>query len=182
MLKMTLTLCIAIYAGFVLWGQPLEQTGEPAPARPAMAMQTGPGYDRPVILSTQQAGQATVTRAAVTATVVPDAAAIAAATPAPDAAEARRIGEPTLVRLARPNADAADPVAAAAEPEGDLFRVTGSRVNMRGGPSTAYGVIDSLAEGTLAEAIGETVDGWREIRDVETGRTGFMSARFLQPA
>ncbi len=53
---------------------------------------------------------------------------------------------------------------------------------MRGGPSTADGVIDSLAEGTLAEAIGETVDGWREIRDVETGRTGFMSARFLQPA
>lgn len=183
MLKMTLTLCLAIYAGFVVWGQPVERTAGTETARPAMAVQSGPRYDRPVILSEAQGGSVPVTRAAVTATIVPDAAAIAAAMPAPEALDVQRIGEPSVVRLAKP-----DPASARSDAEGTpatdeaLFRVTGSRVNMRSGPATSFGVVDSLAEGTLAEAIGDPVDGWMEIRDVDTGRTGFMSARFLQPA
>ncbi|WP_299816207.1 SH3 domain-containing protein [uncultured Jannaschia sp.] len=184
MLKLTLTLCLAVYAGFVVWGQPIERTDGQIPVRPVMAAQASSGYDRPVILSDAQDGAASVTRTAVASTIVPDAAAIAAAAPAPDAQMPRRIGEPVMVRLSETDdaAPASDSDRTATEAEAALFRVTGSRVNMRSGPSTAYGVIDSLAEGTLAERVGEADEGWMEIRVPDTGRTGYMSARFLQPA
>ncbi|MEM7710314.1 MAG: SH3 domain-containing protein [Pseudomonadota bacterium] len=112
---------------------------------------------------------------------MPDAAAIAAATPEPGAWEPRLIGEPVLVSLVAPRGDDAEP---AAEPEvaAEMLRVTGRVVNMRAGPSTSNAVIDALPQGTLAEAIGEAENGWREIRDVATGRTGWMSANFLEPS
>jgi SH3-like domain-containing protein len=91
----------------------------------------------------------------------------------------RLVGEPALVSLVSP----AVPAAAAERDAGsDLLRVTGSRVNMRSGPGTANAVVDSLPRGTLAEPIGTPIDGWQEIRDVESGLVGFMSARFLEPS
>ncbi|MAM63766.1 SH3 domain-containing protein [Maritimibacter sp. UBA3975] len=69
----------------------------------------------------------------------------------------------------------------AAEPEADYLYVTGSRVNVRGGPSTAYGVISSLGQGTRVEDIGDAGNGWRQVVLTDTGERGFMAGRFLSP-
>lgn len=66
-----------------------------------------------------------------------------------------------------------------AAPEPDYLYVTGSRVNVRGGPSTAYGVISSLSLGTQVEDMGDAGDGWRQIVLTGTGERGFMAGRFL---
>lgn len=69
---------------------------------------------------------------------------------------------------------------AAPEPEAAPFLyVTGSRVNVRGGPSTSHGVINSLGYGTAVEDLGDAKGGWRQIRILETGERGFMSGTFL---
>lgn len=61
----------------------------------------------------------------------------------------------------------------------DLRAVSGSRVNMRTGPGTDYGVLDKLVRGTQAEVIEVTGDGWARIRVVETGQVGWMAERLL---
>jgi hypothetical protein len=66
-----------------------------------------------------------------------------------------------------------------AEPEPDYLYVSGSRVNVRGGPSTAYGVISSLSLGAQVEDMGDAGDGWRQIVLTDTGERGFMAGRFL---
>lgn len=68
-----------------------------------------------------------------------------------------------------------------ADPQPDYLYVSGSRVNVRGGPSTAYGVISSLSLGTKVEDMGDAGDGWRQIVLTDTGERGFMAGRFLSP-
>ena len=69
----------------------------------------------------------------------------------------------------------------AAEPTRQVtfLYVTGTRVNVRGGPSTDYGVIAALGQNTAVEDLGDASGGWREIRLLDTGERGYMSERFL---
>ena len=98
------------------------------------------------------------------------------------AAEAAETGAPSSVvpetGEAAPSTDAADPIAAALSEALDLRVVTGTLVNVRSGPGTAFEVVAQLAEGQRAEALREE-DGWAEVR-LEDGTTGWMSARFLE--
>ena len=52
---------------------------------------------------------------------------------------------------------------------------------MRAGPSTANPVVVALGFGAEAELIEEVAGGWTQIRDIESGRVGYMAARFLSP-
>ncbi|MBU2959755.1 SH3 domain-containing protein [Citreicella sp. C3M06] len=61
----------------------------------------------------------------------------------------------------------------------DLHRVTGSVVNMRSGPGTAYHVVDQLRRNAVVEVVSENVDGWVKLRSVDGARVGWMSNRFL---
>lgn len=72
-------------------------------------------------------------------------------------------------------------VAAPAAPATDLrtVYVTGTRVNLRAGPSTDNAVVDQLVQGTEAEVLGEAADGWLHIRAVASGIEGYMSGDFL---
>ena len=63
----------------------------------------------------------------------------------------------------------------------NLHYVTGNRVNLRSGPSTGDGVVAQLLRGARAELLAEAGDGWVQIRDIESGNSGFMAARFLAP-
>ncbi|MBY6122667.1 SH3 domain-containing protein [Mameliella alba] len=66
----------------------------------------------------------------------------------------------------------------------DLRIVTGTRVNLRGGPATSYDVITQLFEGDEVEVLDDTGDGWVRLR-VLTGQDeaiGWMSDDFLQAA
>ena len=62
-----------------------------------------------------------------------------------------------------------------------LLYVTGTRVNLRAGPSTDNPIVAALTQGTATELVAEAPDGWFEIRDPTTGATGFMSGDFLSP-
>ncbi len=64
-------------------------------------------------------------------------------------------------------------------PSADIRTVAGSRVNMRQGPSTRYGVVTTLEHGTEAEVL-EAANGWVRIRVVETGRMGWMAESLLE--
>lgn len=85
----------------------------------------------------------------------------------------------------KPAEPEAPPVLASVEPESEpepevaMLYVTGSRVNVRGGPSTDYGVIASLTRGTPVGDLGDAGEGWRIIRLMETGERGYMAGRFL---
>lgn len=178
MLKMTFTLVAALYAGFVVWGEPTTDALTTGQSTRTAALGSAPEFAEPVILTADTATGATVTRTAVTDVVVPDAATIAASAPAPSIVAPRLIGEPVVVSLVTPSA----PAAATPRTQDDLYRVSGSRVNMRSGPSTSNAVVDSLPGGTLTEMIGDEANGWVQIRDIASGQTGYMAARFLEPA
>ncbi len=65
----------------------------------------------------------------------------------------------------------------------DLFQVAGSRVNMREGPGTTFGVIITLNSGTQAEIIERDQRlGWAKVRVVGSGAEGWMAERLLEPA
>ena len=96
------------------------------------------------------------------------------------AAEAERAA-PASAPVAAPSAGDAPPEDAIEDALGealDLRTVTGSVVNVRGGPSTGFDVVGQLAEGARAEILQEA-DGWAEVR-AEDGTTGWMAARFLR--
>jgi uncharacterized protein YgiM (DUF1202 family) len=59
--------------------------------------------------------------------------------------------------------------------------VSGSTVNMRGGPSTQHGVVSKLTRGTEVLETAQTDDGWSQIKVVATGQRGFIASRFLKP-
>lgn len=92
----------------------------------------------------------------------------------------------------RPTPQITPAVATAEEPLGqqpaapvaakDLRHVTGSRVNMRSGPGTQYGVLATLRSGDEAEVLSTDDRGWAKIRVAESGRVGWMAERFLSDA
>lgn len=68
------------------------------------------------------------------------------------------------------------------EPEAlprDLRIVTGSRVNMREGPSTAYPIVLTLNGGTMTEVLEQDPGGWARVRVLDAGVEGWISGRML---
>ncbi|MCK0140906.1 SH3 domain-containing protein [Aliiroseovarius sp. F20344] len=59
--------------------------------------------------------------------------------------------------------------------------VSGTTVNMRGGPSTQHGVVARLTRGTEVVETGQIDSGWSQIKVVDTGARGFIASRFLKP-
>ncbi|MEO1140698.1 MAG: SH3 domain-containing protein, partial [Pseudomonadota bacterium] len=64
---------------------------------------------------------------------------------------------------------------AAARAAMDIRYITGSVVNMRGGPGTEYQKITSLTEGTEVAVLQSPGNGWLELQVVDTGQTGWMA-------
>lgn len=85
------------------------------------------------------------------------------------------------------DADNAEPVlandaqVAAVDPAKLLF-VTGTKVNVRSGPSTDYRVVGSVSRGDEVELLSGNDETWAEIRVSGNGTTGFMSRKFLASA
>ncbi|HEX8692624.1 MAG TPA: SH3 domain-containing protein [Longimicrobium sp.] len=72
---------------------------------------------------------------------------------------------------------------APAQPATGLFTVTASSLNVRGGPGTSNPIVagSPLAAGTVVEGF-EDQGGWKRIAVQGSGVTGWVSAKFLQPA
>lgn len=66
------------------------------------------------------------------------------------------------------------------ETSADLWVVTGSRVNLRAGPSTTNAVVGQVSEGQTAEMIEDAGNGWYHIRLPESGADAYIYGRFLE--
>lgn len=67
-----------------------------------------------------------------------------------------------------------------AEPR-DVRAVAGSRVNLRSGPGTGYGVLETLAGGTEVEVL-DSARGWLRLRPLDGGPVGWMAASLVTGA
>lgn len=65
------------------------------------------------------------------------------------------------------------------EKKKDLRQVTGSRVNLRGGPGTSFGVLGVLTRDEEVEILRDEGKGWVKLRAKDTGRVGWMAAKML---
>ena len=87
--------------------------------------------------------------------------------------------------MLRPSPQYADrtapPPVPVTEAEGPLARITGSRVNMRAGPSTADAVLTSLGGGATVQALGPLGGDWVHVRAPD-GQLGYVSGQFLEAA
>jgi len=72
----------------------------------------------------------------------------------------------------------AEQVAPVVSGEFDVRSVTGSSVNVRGGPGTGFGVVNRLVRGDKVEILQNPGDGWVQLRPVGGGPVGWM-AEFL---
>jgi len=116
----------------------------------------------------------------------PDA--VASAT-APEPAEVPSLARPESLRPAEITAETlalietAEQIATSdgptdAAPEADLLYVTGSRVNVRSGPSTSYAVIGSTVYGETVELLSLENEAWAWVRFGDD-RLGYMARSFL---
>ena len=90
---------------------------------------------------------------------------------------------PSLIANATPEAGLSgtnDEVSATAErvsldTNTDYRVVSGSRVNVRGGPGTNYGGVDSLVRGDRVEVLEDPGTGWVRMRSAQGGTVGWMA-------
>lgn len=121
----------------------------------------------PASLETETTTRALIIKAAATVDDASSPAALAEAA-------ARKMAANTPA----PTAPAASDTLTASFPT--MF-VSGSTVNMRGGPSTQHGIVNKLTRGTEVMETGKSGDGWSQIKVVDTGQRGFIASRFLKP-
>lgn len=57
----------------------------------------------------------------------------------------------------------------------EVRRVTGNRVNVRGGPGTNFGVVNRLVRGDNVEILEDPGNGWVMLRPVDGGPVGWMA-------
>lgn len=57
----------------------------------------------------------------------------------------------------------------------DIRTVTGSRVNVRGGPSTDHDIVSRLEQGDAVEVLQDTGQGWVRMRPLDGGPEGWMA-------
>lgn len=76
--------------------------------------------------------------------------------------------------LASPGAAASDGSAAFGT-TADIRVVTGTRVNVRGGPGTSYGVVSQLEQGDEVEVLDDSGTGWVRMRPADGGTVGWMA-------
>ena len=73
---------------------------------------------------------------------------------------------------------ATDPSIATLSDDFDVRSISGSSVNVRGGPGTGFAVVDRLQRGDQVEIIQNPGDGWVQLRPLGGGTVGWM-AEFL---
>ncbi len=105
------------------------------------------------------------------------------AVPAPEVTRAAMITPVTVMTPVIAPETAPEPVVAEVtpepEPERIIWFVTGSRVNVREGPSTDYIVLGKVLYGDAAEIISDPNDEWVKIRIEGDGVEGYIAKRFM---
>ena len=112
-----------------------------------------------------------VTRVALNLTNITDAEEAATPQTAPaakiiDSTETPQIILPSLIATTNSNGNATN---------NDVRKVSGNRVNVRGGPSTNYGVVSKLTRGVEVRILEDNGDGWVRMQPVDGGEAGWMA-------
>ncbi len=123
----------------------------------------------PVVVAADQSVAAPAPEVTPVAMITPVAVMTPVASPEPAVAEA--VDEV----MAEVEAEATP----AAEPERIIWYVTGSRVNVREGPSTNYTVLGKVLYGDAAEIISDPNADWVKIRIEGDGVEGYIAKRFM---
>jgi uncharacterized protein YgiM (DUF1202 family) len=154
MFRMTAALLLGLYAVFVIWGEPTPDDvavarGETSPASAPVAVAAAP--------STSPETQAPLAR-------ISDREALRMALAA---------GEKTAARTMPATAEVPE-----AEGAPDLWYVTGSRVNLRAGPSSSTAIVGGVSLGDRAEILSDPAEPWTRIR-TESGIEAWIFSRFI---
>lgn len=83
-----------------------------------------------------------------------------------DSAETPQIILPSLIATTNSNGISAS---------ADIRTVSGNRVNVRGGPSTNYGIVSKLTRGEEVQILEDNGDGWVRMQPVDGGESGWMA-------
>ncbi|SFD07100.1 SH3 domain-containing protein [Tropicimonas isoalkanivorans] len=89
------------------------------------------------------------------------------------------IGEPVLAGLSDPGFGTVQGNAQANQSGSTMLYVTGNRVNVRSGPSTAYRVMGAVQQGDLVELVAYEGPDWARVRMNDGDQMGYMSRRYL---
>ena len=163
MLRLTVFVCAAVYAGLVIFSDSApERDAASAPAAQDVANASESSAPQQVTLVTYDGRS------------LPVAAVIAPGRILDGSGEVKLVSTPRM-------AETVSISASQGQPERPVAEVTGNSVNLRAGPSTRDRVLTALVRGEQVELLGATGDGWAQIRSVSTGVEGFMAVRFLSP-
>jgi uncharacterized protein YgiM (DUF1202 family) len=185
MLKLTLTLCAALFLVMLIGGEDRGQT------RPGLA-----GGIQQAESAAPVAAPQTETAAAeivVAAPAAPAAPAVQDQAPAaiPVVVEAQPAAAPPVEGATNPvfslanfSEDAAitpptAPSPAADGADGAIALVDARSVNVRSGPGTDFDVLSRLTRGEAVTVIGDAGNGWSLIRMEGDGLEGYVSAEYL---
>ena len=89
-------------------------------------------------------------------------------------------GTDPFLRLPEPDAAPEGGDATLADRQARMMFVSGTKVNVRAGPSTQYRVVDTVVFGDEVELVAYEGEGWARIRIGNSDRVGFMSRKFLE--
>lgn len=129
----------------------------------------------PVVVAADQPVAAPAPEVTPVAMITPVAVMTPVASPEPTAEPA--VAEAVAEVMAEVEAEATP--APAPEPERIIWYVTGSRVNVREGPSTNYTVLGKVLYGDAAEIISDPNADWVKIRIEGDGVEGYIAKRFM---
>lgn len=195
MFKWVACLCATLYFTLLIFGAPPEGEEQvaAAPASPLLEVpepkQAVAKIEPAVVTAEDTAPKAQIIEAAVTE-IIP--AVVTETLDKPTAAEqalTQKIGDiakavkPTRTAPAQVELASATPVVEA-EPTpsngvGEIWRVTGSTVNLRAGASTQFAVLGRTRRGESAEVMELLENGWAKVYVLESGVEAYMSADYL---
>jgi uncharacterized protein YgiM (DUF1202 family) len=151
----------------------------PAPEQTITTAVAGPAVQPSAMIDTANIAKISstpdVTRAALNLTSVNEPE-----DPAPEPVRAQIIDSADTPRIILPSL-IAGPDTYSTTLDGDIRSVSANRVNVRGGPSTNYGVVSKLERGAEVLILEDTGTGWVRMQPLDGGQEGWM-ADFLLTA
>lgn len=146
-----------------------EATPAPQPAAPAAPVTTAAAAS-----TTKIDSSTSVTRVAVDMTTVVSPAEVE--TPSePVRSTARVIDSSQTPQIILPSLIATSNTNASDTGTRDVRIVSGNRVNVRGGPSTDYGIVSKLGRGDEVRILEENGDGWVRMQPLGGGEAGWIA-------
>ncbi|MBB3992678.1 hypothetical protein GGR95_000297 [Sulfitobacter undariae] len=150
-----------------------EETEAPAvQTRPVVEPVIAAAAIDTAVIAALEDSDATVTRVSMDLTNVEAAAATQQTQPSStaqiiDSSDTPQIILPSLIATTNTSAPAAN--------DSNVRLVSGNRVNVRGGPSTDYGVISRLNRGDEVRILEDNGNGWVLMQPLDGGESGWMA-------